>query len=338
MNKYIATPLLVLLLQGCGSSVLIKQETTSAITAGQNATTEVNKFYDHIFNKQNELAAYLIASNTSCQYLDPILVRRNYNGKNTLCLSQSEIREWQKDKSIGYIITLTPSKKSSLKTSMDILEAFSIYLEALSKNTSAPDTPIAGALQGAVTELTAINKKLEFLSNETSGKLAQSTAVTDLIAYLEKLIKNSTDANEIKRIIETEGAKQDKNLLAVASEADITHTEYVASISSTLSTVMANYYNQNINSTEFNTLEKRKIFLTTAINQRQLSEQIRTSSSPAAIAIRKFTLAHNKLRDAITGNYSEEQKAFIVDENTKELKDGLQNLASLIQFAISIGI
>lgn len=343
MKKQIAASLIALAvaLNGCGSSVLIKQEATSTVTAGINAITEINKFYDFLFNKQAELAATIIARNTSCQYGEFIVVRipKNQGDKNKgLCLSSSEISAWYKDKSLGKEVKLTPLEKNSLKTSMDILEAFSVYIEALSKHTATPGTPIASTLVGVKTELESINTKVEFLEANTKAKLAQSAAITDFIAYLEKLIENSNNAKEIENIVTINGARQEENLLAVAAEADGIYKTYVATMSSTLTTTLGEYYNKNMASKEFDTAEKRQIYLSTLFKQEQLDNQISTSPSPGGAAIRKFATAHAKLRNAISGNYSEEQKAFLVDENTKELKEGLQNLASLVQFALSVAI
>ncbi|MDZ4338488.1 MAG: hypothetical protein U1A62_32940 [Pseudomonas sp.] len=338
----------VLYLQGCGSSVLIKQESTNTVNAGRNAITEINKFHNHIFDTQNQLAASLIARYPSCKFGESIVIRTQQTfdqNKNTdtLCLSDIELKSWQsappaKKITIGRKIDLNPLERSSLKSSMDILEAFSTYLDTIAKHTAAPETPIAGSLKGVVSELTAIQEKVKFLPDNTTSKLAQSTAITDFIGYLEKLIKNSKDSKLIAKIIESEGGQQEKNLLTVAAEADGIFTTYIASMSSTLTTTLGDYYNKNKTSKEFETLEKRQSFLVAIFKQKQLDNQIHTSSSPGSIAIRKFVVAHGKLRDSISGNYSEEQRAFIIDENISELKSGLQAVASLIQFAVSTAI
>lgn len=340
MKKYLAITSLILAasLQGCGSSVLIKQEAGSSVTAGKSATTEINKFYDQVFNKQIELAASLLARYPTCKYGESIIVRSSYNGTNSLCLSSAEIRQWQSNQSLGFEVKLTPLERSSLKSSMDILDAFAVYLEAISNYTSAPDTPIAGALQGAIHELEVIDGKIKLLPQGVSSKLAQSVAVTNLIAYFEKLKNNSSDARAIKKIIESDGAAQTKNLLAVAAEADKIYTFYVSSMSSTLTNVLGDYYNQNVNSKDFDTTEKRQVFLTSLFKQKQLDNQIHISSSPGSVAIRKFVDAHEKLRNAISGNYSDEQRSFIADENIKQLKEGLQHLAGAVQFAASIAL
>ena len=48
MKKHRLTPLVfvtMLCLQACGTSVLVKQEATNAVTVGKNTISEVNKFH-----------------------------------------------------------------------------------------------------------------------------------------------------------------------------------------------------------------------------------------------------------------------------------------------------
>lgn len=347
MNKAFMVPLLILAMsvQGCGSSVLIKQETTSTVSAGKNAISEINKFNAYVFDTQNKLAASLIARYPSCKFGDSIVIRTSYSSdsQKKLCLSDTEIRSWQSTPpnirdSIGKKIELTPLERSSLKSSMDILEAFSKYLDAMAKHTIAPETPISGTLEGVISDLHAINAKVKFLPDAVSSKSAQSAAVTSFIKYLEDLKGQHSDANQIKNTIASKGEEQENNLLAIANDSDKIYATYVASMSATLTTTLGDYYNKNIASKEFETLEKRQAFLTEIFKQKQLENQIQTTPSPGGTAIREFVAAHKKLRNAISGNYSEEQRAFIVDENIKELRSGLQGLAGLIQFAISAGI
>lgn len=347
MNRVLIAPLLLVAIsvQGCGSSVLIKQETTSTVSAGKNAISEINKFNTYVFDTQNQLAASLIARYPSCKYGDSIVIRRSYSSdpQKKLCLSDAEIKNWNsappniKD-SIGKKVELTPLEKSSLKSAMDILEAFSKYLDAIAKHTISPETPIAGALEGVISDMNAINQKVKFLPDTISSKSAQSDAITDFIKYLENLKGHHDDASQIEKIISSQGEAQENNLLAIASDSDKIYATYVASMSATLTTTLGDYYNRNIASKEFETLEKRQAFLTSIFKQKQLENQIQTSPSPGGTAIREFVAAHKKLRNAISGTYSEEQRAFIVDENIKELRSGLQGLASLVQFAISAGI
>ncbi|MBC2659271.1 hypothetical protein H7A76_27850 [Pseudomonas sp. MSSRFD41] len=337
-NLAVAFLFFAMALQGCGSSVLIKQEAANSVVAGKTATEEVKKYYDTVFDRQTEFAASLLARHPECKYGDYIVIRRYYGEKKSLCLSELEVHQWQSDKSIGFRVYMAPLERSSLQLSMDILDAFSVYLEALSKYTSSPDTPIAGALEEAIVELKAVDEKVKLLPKGADSILSQSTAVTDLIAYFEKLKNNSRDAREIRKIVETDGAKQEANLLAIAAEVDRVNMYYVSSMSSTLTSVLGDYYNRNVNSKEFGSVEKRQSFLSALFRQKQLDSRLQMSSSPGAIAIRKFVAAHVKLRNAISGNYSEEQRAFLVDENTKELKDGLERLASLVQFAMSLAL
>ena len=64
---------------------------------------------------------------------------------------------------------------------MDILDAFAVYLDVLSKYTASPTTPIASALKGVTDELTALQGKVKLLPDAVSSKLAQSSAVGKFI-------------------------------------------------------------------------------------------------------------------------------------------------------------
>ena len=340
-HRIILTYLIVFFLTACGSTVLVKYEGTSSVNIGKNAISEVNKFHSYIFHTQNQLAASLIARYPSCNFGDSIVVRTNSENINqqikieSLCLSDAELREWQLNPKLGKKIDLMPLERSSLKLSMDILDAFSMYLEAISKYTASPNASIGNTLKGVTDELVAVQEKAKFLPDAVSSKISQINAVSDFIGYIEKLIKNSNDAKAITKIVELEGEIQERNLLAVAKQADDIFQTYIASMSATLTTTLGDYYNKNKNTKEFDSLEKKQIFLSELFKQRQLDKQIHTSSSPGAQAIRLFVSAHQKLRDSITGNYSKEQKAFVLEENMKELKEGLQHVANLAKFAMA---
>jgi hypothetical protein len=332
-----------LLLQACGTSVLVKHEATNTVTAGKNAICEVNKFHNSIFETQNQLAASLLARYPSCNFGNSIVIRTNFASagrlktEQGLCLSDAELKKWQsadpKEKSfLGRKIDLMPMERSSLKSSMDILDGFAVYLDAISKHVASPTTPIANTLKGVADELVVLQGKVKFMSDTVSSKASQSIALSDFIGYLEKLIKNRNDAGEIAKIVETEGEKQERNLSAVATEVDDIYTTYIASMNATFTTILGNYYNKNKSSKEFDSVEKRERFLLALFKQQQLDMQIHMSSSPGAKAIRLFVSAHRKLRDSITGKYSEEQKAFIQEENINELKEGLLEVSNVAQF------
>lgn len=339
----------LLALPACGTTVLVKQEATNAVIVGKNAISEINKFHSYIFDTQNQLAAGLIARYPSCNFGDSIVIhtyfpsnlKQEKNNGDGLCLSDKELKEWQSANDaeklkLGQKVDLVPLERSALKSSMDILNAFALYLDAISKHTVSPNTPIANNLKEVTDQLVAVQGKIKLLPDAVGSKLAQSAAVGEFIGYLEKLIQNSNDAKEITKIVATEGEAQEHRLFTVAVESDSIFSTYVASMSATLTTTLGDYYNKNKGSKEFESFDKKQSFLIALFKQKQLDRQIQTSSSPGAKAIKLFVSAHRKLRDAITGNFSEEQKAFILEENMKELKEGLQDVANLAQFAMAI--
>ena len=334
-----------LLLQACGSSVLVTQEATNTVSAGKNAISEVNKFHNSIFDTQNQLAASLLARNSSCNFGTSIVIHKNIaragrqKKEQGLCLSDAELKQWQsadpKEKSLlGQKIDLMPMERSSLTSSMDILDAFAVYLDAINKHTASPTTPIARTLKGVAEELAALQGNVKILPDAVSSKVSQSTALSDFIGYLEKLIHNSNDAKEIAKIVGTEGEKQEQNLSVIATDADSFYTTYIASMNATLTTSLGDYYNRNKGSKEFESVDKRESFLLALFKQQQLNSKIKASTSTAGKAIRLFVSAHRKLRDSITGKYSEEQKAVIREENIKELKEGLLQVANAARLAM----
>lgn len=356
MKKYKSIFILLgsaLCLQACGTSILIKQEATETVAVGRSTILEVNKYYDYVFERQNLLAASLLARYTECNFGDSIVVRRIYkdpDGQNKnpstkenaggICFSDSELKMLQQKnmKVDGDVVALVPIELASIKSSMDIVGAFSIYLDLISSYTVAPTTPVLSSLNEVINELTVVQKKIDFLPKGTDLTLAQASAVGDFLRYSQNIFLVKNDADKLRMLIESDGAIQERNLLAVAGQMDSVLQTYVSSMGSTLAIVMGDYYNKNKSGKDFDSLEKRQNFLVSLFKQKQLNEQIKLSSSSGAKAIRLFVAAHEKLRNAVTGNYTKEQRDFIIQESMRELKERLQNLASVAKFAISLGL
>ena len=346
--KQLYTPILLTsLLAGCGQPVLVKQESATEVSSGQNVITEIDKFNDTIYTSQSQLAVSILATNPDCGYSENFIVIHTDTKANKLCLSQNELPVYQNDKSIGRKFFLFPASKTILGSTNQVVAALSAYLEGLAKFTSDPSHPIADDIQKTLDQLNTTNDAIKNFvpansENDIQNILPMASSLPNLIGFFEELHKNAQDAASIKtylktqqtaiKAIEMELTKIAKNAGEIYGKTYYNHT---LEIQDSLST----YYNKNKDrkdSQEFSTEKSREDFLYRITQQKALAEQVKNLQNPLSQAISNFNSSHQKLIDLLDNKLSDADKAKIAAENIKEFNTGLKGFADLASFALKL--
>ncbi|MDD4915854.1 MAG: hypothetical protein PHW13_12550 [Methylococcales bacterium] len=324
--------------------MLVKQESATEVSSGRNVIDEINKFNDTIYVNQTQLAISILAIHPDCSFAENyILIHADTSAKN-LCLSDTEILEWQHNKAIGRKLVLFSASKTALNATDAVVAALSGYLDGLAKFTSDPSHPIADDIQKTLDQLnTTLSTVQQFLPtdvvNEEQAVQPLANSIPNLISFFDGLKKNAQDAASIKAYIKSNAGTvtslgQTLNDIS-RNAAKIYGTTYFNN-TRLIEDILSGYYNRNKDGKEFADEKNREVFLNRILQQRELANQVKSLQNPLSQAINQFNNSHKHVTDLLDNRLNEADKAKIAAENVKEFNTGLNKFADLAAFALKL--
>lgn len=321
----------LLLLSGCTSGELIKNNASETVSAGHKAIDLSSQYFDGLLLLQEKNAELVYITQPDCIPNEDNIIHyklEQTTGRSDLCASGND-----KFKPLS----LTPLKKSHFSADELMMKSFSDYLDALSAKLSDPKTPVSDLLDKAL----ANAKVASMLSAKADLGKEQLTAIHNLSNFLEHLIKVEKQGKEITTLVKSHGAEQIENMNAIKKDIDNMNQLYVDAMKQTNTGLLVNYYRKNVKSGEFSTLNQRQSFFREndiVANEIQYSKE---NTPPASEAISQFIQYHEHLLKIVDGNLTDEERK----EQSKMARDNLLiglkyvgEVAKPLIFALAIAV
>lgn len=304
------------------------QETANV---GHQVISETKNYFSALTDLQVERAAVILAAQPNCRLSRDwnITVRKDENSSEDkpLCVTEEDRREGNVTK-----INLMPLNKKMFNNDIEILSAFSDYLDVLTAYTKDSTYPVEGMIDNALGYARNINDKKGFTAE-------QKNAISGLVMFLIRLSTEAKNGQDIGNLLKTEGLRQSDNLELLKNDIIRLKATYDNTMRKDLLNFSAElFYKRNQGVAKDNSLENSRKFVA-------LRNQIETSiinPTAAEIAINKYQEYNKGLISIIDGNITNrklrEKEIEIQKDNLKEglihIKDLIKELSPLLIAAI----
>jgi hypothetical protein len=313
-----------LLLSACAADQLRLERAGDLSTQAKKTVAAANNYVAGVQTRRRDAAIALVASDPTCTWGPYITIDRGWDGKRGLC----DMAGVPADRQVR--INLQPVSSQGLKALTEAIAGLVAYQGALAdildeKPDDARES-ISSAIQTLSTASSDINRiagsKLIDLGPLTGDR---ATAVVTLIGTLVEMQQTDLEVGKVRAIV----AKTDARILIGNLRDGASKLSTLQDANSAVYRLFAldKAYSRERSTLDFTARLQRVRDLATASDDVTDSGAERLAALTAALDTLGATDA--KLRDALAGKFSREERSRIARENRKQLFSILSQVAAI---------
>lgn len=313
-----------LLLAGCAANQLRVERANSFSTQAMTTVAAARTFIAGVQTRRRDAAVALVASDPSCLWGPVIIVDRDWNGRGGLCDLRSvpETRRRQ--------LILQPASPEALKAITTAIGGIAAYQEALADILDEKPDDAKEVITTAIDTLTTATGDINRIAGEKIFDLGglssdRAKAVVNLIGTLADMQQTNLKVGNVRLLIErTDSAALISALDESAARLSILQDGNSATYRLLGLTVA--YGNERTSLRYHDRVARvREIAAATDDVTSGNRERLRTLRG----VLTDLTQIDQKLRDALAGRFTPEERHRIARENRKQLFAILTQVASL---------